>query len=387
MSKIKVPLFKIFWDKQDVKAVSDVVRSGTYWTTGPRIKQFEDELSNYFGVKYAVTFNSGTSALHSAVLAHGIKEGDEVIVPSFTFIATANAVLFAKGAPVFADIEPDTFGLDPEDVKEKITKKTKAIIPVHYGGSPCKIETLREIAQDYRLTLIEDVAESMGAKVEAKKVGTFGDSAMLSFCQNKIITTGDGGAIITNSKDVFERLRLLRSHGRLEPSNYFSTSETLDYITLGYNYRMCDILAALGSAQLNKIDKIIELRRKNADYLSRRLSKYSDIGTPKDYGKNYNVYQLYTILTTKKIRDPLMEKLRSMGISTKIYFDPVHFTHFYKRVLRYNCKLPVTEELSNRVLTLPIYPSLTHKEMDIIAEKVGEALTVKKKNGEENGDR
>lgn len=387
MVKKSIPLFKIFWDNKDVQAVSNVIRNGFYWTTGPRIKQFEDELSQYFGTKYAVTFNSGTSALQSAVLAHDIKDGDEVIVPSFTFIATANVVLHAKATPVFADIERDTNGLDPEDVEKKITRKTKAIIPVHYGGSPCKIKELKEIAEDYHLILIEDAAESMGAKLDNKKVGTFGDSAMISFCQNKIITTGEGGAVITDSKEIFEKLKLLRSHGRIEPSNYFSSSEISDYITLGYNYRMSDVLAALGSAQLSKIDKIVELRRKNADYLSHQLSGFSDIRTPSDFGNNFNVYQLYTILLKRNFRNFLLKHLTKAGISVKIYFDPIHLTHFYKNVLKYDCKLPVTEEISNRVLTLPIYPSLTTEEMDLIAEEIGKALTFESDYwNEENGN-
>jgi perosamine synthetase len=226
----------------------------------------------------------------------------------------------------------------------------------------------------------------MGAKFGGQKVGTFGDSGMLSFCQNKIVTTGDGGAIITDSKDVFDKLKLLRSHGRDEPSNYFSTSETLDYITLGYNYRMCDILAALGSAQLSKIDEIITLRRKNAEYLSHHLSKFSQIKTPRDFGNNFNVYQLYTVLVkNRSIRNFLLKWLNENGVSTKIYFDPVHLTHFYKKVLGYNCKLPVTEELSSRVLTLPMYPSLSTDELNLIIEKIENALKTQKVEGNENG--
>ncbi|HJH26510.1 MAG TPA: DegT/DnrJ/EryC1/StrS family aminotransferase, partial [Methanophagales archaeon] len=320
--------------------------------------------------KYCVAFNSGTSALHAALLAHRIKEGDEVIVPSFTFIATANAPLFVGAKPVFADIEEETFGLDPEDVKEKITEKTKVIIPIHYGGCPCKIKELKEIAEDNKLLLIEDAAESLGAKIKNEKVGTFGNSAMFSFCQNKIITTGDGGAIITDSREIYEKLRLIRSHGRLETSDYFSSTEYMDYITLGYNFRMSNIIAALGIAQLKKIDKAIEMRREKAEYLTARLKReIKEIiiqNSPKDY---YHVYQMYTI-RVNDYRDELMKYLASKGIMTKVYFSPTHLTHFYKNELGYMCKLPVTEEISNQVLSLPLYPTLTKEEIDHIVEEM-----------------
>ncbi len=371
LHKMKIPLFKIFWDQADIQAVNNVIMSGAYWTTGPTVKEFEAKLAEYVGSKYAVAFSSGTTALHTAMLAHGIGAGDEVIVPSFTFIATANVPLYVGAKPVFADIETRTYGLDPEDVKEKITEKTKAIIPIHYGGSPCKIRELKEIADDHHLLLIEDAAESLGAKIRDKKVGTYGDSAMMSFCQNKIITTGDGGAVVTDSKDVCEKLKLFRSHGRLEPSNYFSSNETSDYITLGYNFRMPDILAALGASQLSKIDEIIDMRRRNAAYLSEKLSKTKEIIPPPLMEDYFHVYQLYTIKVNSGngMRDRLSKYLSETGVSTKIYFSPVHLTRFYKNKLHYNCKLPVTEDVSYRVLTLPMYPSLSNEELNFVAQE------------------
>lgn len=370
---MKIPLFKIFWDNDDVLAVNKIIKSGVYWTTGPTIKQFESNIAKYIGAKYALAFSSGTTALHSAIIAHGIKEGDEVIVPSFTFIATANVMLYEHAKPVFADIEPKTFGLDPEDVKEKITEKTKAIIPVHYGGCPCLIKALKEIAEDYHLVLIEDAAESIGSMVDNRKVGTFGDSAMLSFCQNKIITTGDGGAVVTDSIDIYEKLKLLRSHGRLEPSNYFSSSEIADYVSLGFNYRMSDITAALGIAQLDKIDKIIDLRRKNVEYLNNALYSIEEVSTPQVFDSYFHVYQLYTILVKdRETRNCLSKYIVEKGISNKVYFDPVHLTHFYKNVLGYRGNLPVTEDISGRVLTLPMYPTLTVEEINYIANEIKE---------------
>jgi perosamine synthetase len=377
MTSWKIPLFKIYWDDDDVEAVTEAIKAGMYWAEGPNIVNFEEMIAEYIGTKYCVVFNSGTSALHAELLAHGIKEGDEVIVPSFTFIATANAPLFVGAKSVFADIEEETFGLDPEDVEEKITEKTKAIIPIHYGGCPCKIKELKEIAEDYNLLLIEDAAESLGARIGDKKVGTFGDSAMFSFCQNKVITTGEGGAIVTDSKEIYEKLKLIRSHGRLETSDYFSSTEFMDYITLGYNFRISNITAALGISQLRKADKLIEMRRKNAKYLTARLKQeVKEIIIPELPNDYYHAYQMYTIRVNN--RDELMKYLADRGIMTKVYFPPVHLTHFYKNELEYMCKLPVTEEISSQVLTLPMYPTLTKEEVDYIVEEMNRFFEVVK---------
>jgi len=365
-----IPLFKIYWDEDDVDAVTESIRAGMNWATGPRVAKFEESIASYVGTEYAVTFNTGTSALHAALLAHGVQRGDEVIVPSFTFIATANAPLFVGAKPVFADIEDKTYGLDPEDVKEKITRKTRAIIPIHYGGGPCLIRELKEIAEDYDLILMEDAAESLGARIGDKRVGTFGDSAMLSFCQNKIITTGEGGAIVTDSREMYERLKLLRSHGRLETQDYFSSSEIMDYITLGYNFRMSNITAALGIAQLRKADRIIEMRRKNVEYLTTQLKDIGGITIPKTLKDYYNVYQMFTIRISATIRDDLIKYLADKGVMTKVYFPPIHSTDFYKNKLGYINNLPVTEELSSKVLTLPMHPTLTGEEMDYMSDEI-----------------
>lgn len=368
-----VPLFRIFWDNNDIEAVRSVIERGTYWTTGPTVTEFEKALADYAGSDYCVTFNSGTSALHALLLAYGISEGDEVIVPSFTFIATANSPLFTGAKPVFADIEEKTFGLDPETLQERITKKTKAIIPVHFGGSPCYIRELKEIADDYNLILIEDAAESFGAMVDDRRVGSFGDSAMFSFCQNKIITTGDGGCVVANSEDTYEKLKLIRSHGRQETANYFSSAEYMDYVALGYNFRMSDISAALGISQLSKVQRIIEMRRKNANYLSAGLSSIDSVRVP-EYPEGYfHVHQMYTIevMGGVAVRDDLMRYLSENKIGTKVYFYPVHLTHFYKSQFGYRGgELPVTERISDQVLSLPMFPGLTTDEMDYVIETI-----------------
>jgi perosamine synthetase len=368
----RIPLFKIYWDQEDIAMVNEAISRGMSWAIGPNIDRLEEMLSRYVGRKYALVFNSGTSALHAVLLACGIGSGDEVIVPSFTFIATANAPLFVGARPVFADIEPKTYGLDPDDVEKKITRKTKAIMPIHYGGAPCLITELKAIAERHKLLLIEDAAESLGAIVDGRKVGGFGDAAILSFCSNKVVTTGEGGAVVTDSADIYEKLKLIRSHGRAETANYFCSTEYMDYVALGYNFRMSDITAALGIAQLKKIDRLIDMRRKNAEMLSARLSRVAGIEAPHSPDNFFHVYQMYTIRVKdgKEKRDALSAYLAGQGIMTKVYFHPVHQTHFYKDRLGYRCDLPATERLSRQVLTLPMYPALTEQDIDFIADQV-----------------
>lgn len=366
----KIPLFKIYWDESDVESVNNCIRSGMYWAEGPSIQEFESLIADYIGTKYCVTFNSGTSAQHAAMLAYGIREGDEVVVPSFTFISTANTPLFVGAKPVFADIEANTFGLDPDSVLENITNKTRAIMPIHYGGCPCKIEELREIADDYGLILIEDTAEALGAKVGRKKAGSFGDTSMFSFCQNKIITTGEGGALVTDSEDIYQKLKLIRSHGRADNSDYFSSNVSMDYFTLGYNFRMSSLAASLGISQLRKVDDIIEKRLERASHLTDLLKGEAgeNIHLPEIPSHYLNVYQLYTILANK--RDELKQYLAEKGIMTKVYFPPVHLTHFYKNVLGYECELPVTEEIAGKALTLPMHPCLTSEELKYLGNEI-----------------
>jgi perosamine synthetase len=363
-----IPLFKIFWDKDDIEMVNAVIRSGSYWTTGPTVEKFEEQLAGYAGTKYCATFNSGTSALHALLMAYGLGSGDEVIVPSFTFIATANAPLFVGARPAFADIEEGSYCLDPASVQEKITKKTRAVIPIDYGGCPCDIKAMREIARDNNLLFIEDAAEAFGAKTGGQVLGHMADATLFSFCQNKIITTGEGGCIVTDDKKIADRLKLIRSHGRDDgPSNYFSKSGYSEYVTLGFNFRMSDITAASGISQLKKVEQIVDMRRSNAAYYSGRLGRLDGIVTPASRPGDRHVYQLYTIRLTApgKSRDELSGQLMKNGISNKVYFYPVHLTEFYRRDFGWKAgDLPVTEVVSQQVLTLPMYPELTHEEMD-----------------------
>ncbi|MEF8847736.1 MAG: DegT/DnrJ/EryC1/StrS family aminotransferase [Candidatus Thermoplasmatota archaeon] len=370
----KIPLFKTYWDQEDIDAISKVIRRGTYWATGPEIQEFEQKIAKFVKRKYCMSFNSGTSALHTVLLSYNVTSG-EVIVPSFTFISTANAVLLAGATPVFAETEGKTYGLDVESVKEKITSKTKAIIPLHYGGLPSKdIKELKELADENNILLIEDAAESLGSKMDNQMTGSFGDAAMFSFCQNKVITTGEGGIIVTDSKKIYEKMKLIRSHGRVEPKNknYFSTTKEMDYVDIGYNFRMPTMNAALGISQLKKIDKIINMRREKAKYYHEKLKEIENIMLPTELKNQKHVYQMYTIqLKNKKTRDNLQKHLTKQGIMTKVYFYPIHLKTFYKNKFGYKKEdLPKTEEISEKVLTLPIYPQLTKKNQEHITKNI-----------------
>jgi perosamine synthetase len=372
----KIPLFKMYWNEDDIETVDAALRSGMNWAVGPNITQFEAEISEYIGTKYCLTFNAGTSALHAGLIAHGIGKGDEVIVPSFTFIATANAPLFVGAKPVFADIEESTLGLSPDSVIDQITPKTRAIIPVHYGGCPCLIRELREIADDHGLILIEDAAEAFGASINGAIVGTYGDSAMLSFCQNKVITTGEGGALVTDSRDVYEKGKLIRSHGRLETSDYFNSHESMDYVTLGYNFRLSNITAALGLAQLRKVDAIIEMRKTIAKaYKTLLREKVPEISTLRIPDGYKHVHQLFSVHAPE--RDGLIQFLAEKGIMCKIYFDPVHQTHYYRHQLGYQVSLPVTQRVADDIVSLPIYPGMPVDDVARVVEAISDYYVVR----------
>lgn len=370
-----IPLFKMYYDDDDIGSVTSTLRSGMNWAVGPDVSKFETEIADYIGTKYCLTFNSGTSALHAALLAHGIGAGDEVIVPSFTFIATANAPLFVGARPVFADIEEKTLGLDPEKVNEHITPRIKAIIPVHYGGCPCQIQELRELADDHDILLIEDAAEAFGASINGKMIGTYGDSAMISFCQNKIITTGDGGALVTDDRDIYEKSKLIRSHGRLETADYFSSCESMDYVTLGYNFRLSNIAASLGRAQLQKVDKIIKTRNEIAEMYTSLLNEQVPDVTPLETPDGYqHVHQLYSIRV--KERDELIQFMAGKGVMTKVYFPPVHKSHHFLKVLGYQDSLPVTDNIADEIISLPIYPGMPEKDIGQVVAVIAEYYEV-----------
>jgi perosamine synthetase len=373
LSTWKIPLYKIYTDDEDIKILTQIVKRGTKWAIGPEIEEFENSIKNYVKSDYCVTLNSGTSSLHATFLASGFGKTDELIIPSFSFISTANAVLFVGANPIFSDIEEETFGLDPNLIQEKITSKTKAIVPMDYAGMSSKIFEINEIAKSNNLLVIEDAAEGLGSSVKQTKTGSNSDAAIFSFCGNKVLTTGEGGAVVTNSKELYEKIKSIRSHGRTDKINYFDNTSQSNYLELGYNWRMSSITAGLGISQIQKLDKLIGMRQRNAQYLSSHLSKFKEITLPIPPSGYEHIYQMYTIrLSNKQMRDQLHEYLIKKQIFSKIYFSPIHLTQFYREKLKINVKLPTTENISDQILTLPLYPNMTMDEKKYLVDSVAE---------------
>jgi len=377
MEKWNVPLYRIESSEKDYKSILKVIKRESDWAIGPEIEKFEDELASYLKTDYCVTFNSGTSAQHAALLALDIKPNAEIIVPSFTFISTANSVLMINGKPVFSDIETKSLGLEPSLLQDKISKKTKAVMPVHYSGGACKIEEILKICNRNKIDLIEDAAESLGCKIGSKNVGTYGTIGIFSFAANKIITSGEGGALVTNSKKVYERLKLIRSHGRLDKEKYFQSNLKPNYISLGFNWRMSSITAALALSQLKRIESIISKRRKKAEYFSQKFDQINEITIPFDEGFRH-VFQMYSIrLKNKAIRNSLMKHLTKNGIMTKIYFEPVHKTPYYNKLGFSKISLPITNMISDQILSLPIFPNMKNNEMKKIVDVIEDFFTTR----------
>mgnify|MGYP006430229093 FL=1 len=368
----KIPLYKIYSDDEDVNLITKIIKRGNQWAIGPEIEEFEKKLADYVGTDYCVAVNSGTSALHSSLLAYDIKRDDDVILPSFSFVSTANSVLFVGANPIFTDIEEDTYGLDPTSILENITPKTKAILPMDYGGMSSKIFDIKKIAQENNLHLIEDAAEGLGSSINGKKVGSISETAIFSFCGNKVLTTGEGGAVVTKSKKIADKIKLIRSHGRMDKSNYFNNPEQSNYYELGYNWRMSSITAALGISQLSKLDKLIQMRKDNANYLSSRLQKHSKLQPPSPPDSINHIYQMYTVrLSSKTIRDDYHKYLLNNGIFSKVYFHPIHLMKFYKENFG-DYHLPNTLNVSETILTLPLYPNMTDDEKNYIIDTTNE---------------
>ena len=369
----KIPLYKVHVSSSDITSVRNVLKRGMDWALGKEIIDLEKKLSEYVKCKYCLTFNSGTSAGHALMIAMNLKKS-EVIVPSFSFIATANWPLMVDAIPKFADIEEDTLGLDPNKIQEKINKKTKLIMPIHYAGLPCRIQEIKKIAKDNKIPLIEDAAESIGSSVQNKKIGSFGDASVFSFAGNKVLTSGEGGAIVTNSKKLYEKLKLIRSHGRKINENYFSSNKTPNYIELGYNWRMSSITAALALSQLKNIDFLLKKRQENSKYLISKLKKLNNVKfhiPPENYTHSYQLFSI--ILEDKKTRNGLMNFLTSKRIMSKIFFSPIHTSSFFKQNFPKQ-NLPITEKISDTILSLPMYPDLTRSEMNLIIQSIYEFL-------------
>ncbi|KKH49590.1 aminotransferase DegT [Methanosarcina sp. 1.H.T.1A.1] len=354
-----IPIAKPLLGKEEIDAVTKVLSSGMI-AQGPKVEEFELAFSEYTGCEYAVAVNSGTAALHIALLAHGIGKEDEVITSPFTFIATANSILYTGAKPVFADIEPDTYNIDPEKIQEKITSKTKAIMPVHLYGHSADMKAIMEIAEDHKLVVIEDACQSHGAECLGKRVGSFGTGAF-SFYPTKNMTTSEGGMITTNEKEIAEKSQMIRAHG-----------SKVRYLheMLGFNLRMTDIAAAIGLVQLEKLDGFTATRQKNAAMLSAGLKGISGLVPPVTKPGCTHVFHQYTIRAQK--RDELAAFLKEKEIGTGVHYPiPIHKQPYYME-LGYKDSLPVSEKAAEEVLSLPVHPSLSEDDVQKIVKATRE---------------
>lgn len=384
-------------DDADIEAVVKVLKSD-YLTTGPAVAAFEKKVVDYVGAKYAVAVSNGTAALHVACLAAGIGEGDEVITTPITFAASANCVLYCGGTPVFADIDPDTYNISPEELESKITPQTKAIIPVHYTGQPCDMDAILEIARKHDLLVIEDGAHALGASYKGKKIGSIADMTCFSFHPVKPVTTGEGGMIVTDNEELYRKLVLYRSHGitrdkdmmqqyeeQLHQSSDPALQEAADMLRgdvidpggwyyqqleLGYNYRITDISCALGASQMDKLDRFLERRRQIAKKYDEAFADIPQIKTPWQQEGCQSGWHLYMIQTMERSRREVFDGLRQAGIGVNVHYIPVYRHPYYQRNGYAGVHCLNAEAFYERAISLPIFPGLTGQQQDYVIEHV-----------------
>jgi len=361
--KIKFPAYEPWISDDDKKIVSRTLGQSML-TLGPQLEKFETDFSKYSKAKYAVAVSNCTAALHLSLMALGIKQDDEVIIPDLTFVADANAILACNAKPVITDINKDNFFLSISNLKKNITKKTKAIIPVHIYGQVCNIDEILDVAKDNNLKVIEDCAHAVGTFHKSKHVGTLGSTGCFSFYPTKNITTAEGGMVITNSKQIAEKVRQLRSHGMTKSLKNRYSGEypwIFDIIEPGYNYRLDEIRAALGVTQLKRIKKINELRKNASLYYYKNLQNIPGIILPDMVNDKSHSYHLYTIRVKspyKLSRNQLFKKLKDVGIRTTVYWMPIHMYTAYRKFTR-SSNIKNTSKMYEEILALPLFPSIT----------------------------
>jgi len=360
---LKIPINIPIVGKEEITSVTSILKNGVLTSAsnlgGKHVQAFEKSAASFVNSKYAVAVNSGTAALQAALFALDIKKGDEVLIPSFTFVATANAVVSTGAKPVFVDILNKNYTIDPDDLEKKITKKTHAIIPVHLYGNVAIIERLSEISKKYNVPIIEDSAQSLGSTYKGKHTGTFFEMGCYSMYSTKVMTSGEGGFVVTNNKNLRDKLLMIRNHGMVHG---------YDTRMFGLNLRLPEINAAIATIQIKKLPKFLKSRANNAKLLSKLISDLKVILPIERKNENVNWY-LYTISTDK--RDKLSKKLNEKGIGAASYYStPIHKTPFYKLKI----KLPITDLASSNVISLPIHPNVTQKNIEFIAKIMHEIL-------------
>jgi dTDP-4-amino-4,6-dideoxygalactose transaminase len=356
--------------EEEIEAVIKVMKSGALTHglgAGPMVTEFENSFARFVKARRAVAMNAGTAALHSALVATGVKHGDEVILPSFTFVATAEVVVLVGARPVFVDIDPNTYTVSPKAIEKAITSKTKAVIPVDLYGLPVDMQPIREIADKHGLRIIEDAAQAHGATYMGKPVGVYSDATCWSFYASKNMTTGEGGMLTTNDNGIAETTRYIRSHG--EKEKYQS-------LLLGHNYHMPEIAAAIGRVQLKRLPKFVAKRRENAKRLTRKLQRVKKLQLPiepKGFKCSWYLYTVRLKNARSDQRDRVVEKLRQKGIGAFIcYVNPIHIMPYYRKFGKH--RLPETEKASKQVFSLPVHPGVTPKQIDFIGDTVQDLL-------------
>ncbi len=371
-----IPYGKQWIEEDDIQAVVDVLRSD-YLTTGPKILEFEQAVADYVGAKHAVAIANGTAALHAACFAAGIGEGDEVITTPLTFAASANCVLYCGGRPVFADVDQRTYNIDPEDIRRKITDRTKAIIPVHLAGQPCDLDAIHEIAKEHHLVVIEDGAHALGAVYHGKKIGALSDMTTFSFHPVKPITTGEGGMIVTDDEASYQKLCLFRSHGITRDKNLMTREEGpwfYQQLDLGFNYRITDLQCALGCAQMKKLEYFLRKRRELAERYDKAFRDNPQIVTPYQLSGTKSGWHLYIIQVTGCDRRQVFEALRDKGIGVNVHYIPVYYHPYYQEHGYKKACCPNAESLYEHFISIPLYPGLTEEQQDYIIDSIKESL-------------
>jgi len=362
-----IPYGKQFIDKNDINEVLKVMKSN-FITQGPKVQEFEKALDKYSGSKYAVVVSNGTVALYLAYLALDLKKGDEVITPPNTFVATTNMLLAVGAKPVFCDIREDTYNIDESKIEKLITSKTKAIVPVHFAGQSCEMEKINRLAKKYKLKVVEDACHALGAKYRDSKVGSckYSDMAVFSFHPVKPITTGEGGAILTNDKKYYEKLVHLRSHGVTKDKKGKNVMTDL-----GYNYRITDIQAALGVSQLKKLNWFTKKRQQVVKWYKQELKEINGIIIPRELPKNHSSWHLYIIRTKKASdRDKLNAYLKEKGVGVNFHYPAVYSHPYYRKNGYKNVSLKIMEEYQKTCITLPCYVTLRKDEIKYITKTI-----------------